>query len=155
MLPIEQIHPLVVHFPIVFALLLAMFDLVVVFRGLSLDGRGAIANISAGLGLGAGLAAAVAFVFGDLALDVALANGTSLAILERHEELGSITAGVLVAWGLLRAVIWWRGTVLSRRLCWGAVVFELAIAGLIVTTAYFGGQLVYEFGVGVSLPSGL
>jgi uncharacterized membrane protein len=35
------------------------------------------------------------------------------------------------------------------------VVFELAIAGLIVTTAYFGGQLVYEFGVGVSLPSGL
>tara|TARA_R110002074_G_scaffold392787_1_gene578570 strand:+ start:79 stop:540 length:462 start_codon:yes stop_codon:yes gene_type:complete len=153
MLPIEQFHPLVVHFPIVFVLVLAAFDLVAVWRGQPLSGRGAIANVSAGLAFSAGLAAAAAYVFGDLAFDVALAKGTPLAVLETHEELGSIVAALLVAWGLVRAFIWIRSVSLSRRLGWGIVAIEIAAAALIITTAYFGGQLVYDFGVGVSLPS--
>lgn len=150
MLPIEQIHPLVVHFPIVFVLSLAAFDVVVVWRGMSISDRAAVANVSAGLAVCAGAAAAVAFLFGDLAFDIALAKGTPLAVLETHEELGTITAAILAGWALVRAVIWWRRIDLSRRLSWLVVAIEVAAAGLIITTAYFGGQLVYEFGVGVT-----
>lgn len=154
MLPIEQIHPLVVHFPIVFVLMLAAFDCVVVSRGSAISGRTAIANISTGLAFGAGIAAALAFLFGDLALDVALAKGTPLDVLELHEELGTATAAALAVWGLVRAVIWWRNISLSRSLCWAIVAVELALAALIVTTAFFGGQLVYEFGVGIASSAG-
>ena len=49
MLPIEQFHPLAVHFPIVLALSLAAFDIIALARGLEISGRGAVANVSAGL----------------------------------------------------------------------------------------------------------
>jgi uncharacterized membrane protein len=149
-LPIEQIHPLAVHFPIVFTLLLAVFDGGAKLRGISIGGRTVIANVSAGIALCAGVSAAIAFALGDLALDVALAKGTPLSVLETHEELGTITASVLFGWAVVRSVIWWRDTTLSRNLSWTVVAIEFALAGLIVATAYFGGQLVYEFGVGVT-----
>ncbi|WP_339645650.1 DUF2231 domain-containing protein [uncultured Porticoccus sp.] len=150
MLPIEQFHPLVVHFPIVFALLLAIFDAGASLRGAPIGGRAAVANVSTAIALCAGVFAAIAFVFGDLAFDVALGKGTPLAVLETHEELGKLTAAVLFAWAVVRSIIWWRNLTLSRNLSWVVVIIEFVVAGLIVATAYFGGQLVYEFGVGVS-----
>ncbi|MFH1598828.1 MAG: DUF2231 domain-containing protein [Pseudomonadota bacterium] len=150
MLPIEQFHPLAVHFPIVFTLLLAVFDGGAMLRGKSIGGRTVIGNVSAGIALCAGVSAAIAFVFGDLALDVALAKGTPLSVLETHEELGQIAAGVLVFWSIVRSIIWWRGAPRSRTLSWTVVAIEFALAGLILATAYFGGQLVYEFGIGVT-----
>ena len=109
-----------------------------------------MANLSAGIALSAGVSAAIAFAFGDLALDVALSKGTPLSVLETHEEFGHITAGVLFAWAIVRSIIWWRNIILSRNMGWTVVAIELAFAGLIILTAYFGGQLVYEYGVGVS-----
>ena len=149
-MPIEQIHPLVVHFPIVFALSLALFDAIAVRRGSAIGGRSAVANTSAGLAACAGVAAAVAFLFGDMALDVAVAKGTPLSVLETHEELGTATAIVLSIWGALRIALRWRGVELVRSRATAVVIVQIAIALLLVTTAYFGGQLVYEFGVGVN-----
>lgn len=150
MLPIEQFHPLAVHFPIVFTLLLAVFDGSMSLRGISIGGRTAIANVSAGIALCAGASAAIAFAFGDLALDVAVSKGTPLSVLEMHEEFGKITAGVIFAWAVVRSMILWRHITLSKHLSWVVVTIQFAMAGLILTTAYFGGQLVYEFGIGVS-----
>lgn len=150
MLPIEQFHPLAVHFPIVFTLLLAVFDGGAKLRGISIGGRTTMANASAGIALCAGVSAVVAFALGDLALDVALAKGTPLSVLETHEELGTITASVLFSWAVVRSIMWWRVTALSRNLSWTIVAIEFALVGLIVVTAYFGGQLVYEFGIGVT-----
>lgn len=81
MLPIEQIHPVVVHFPIVFTLTLATFDLIVLLRSGVIGGRGSVGNVSTGLAICAGIFAAIAFVFGDIALDVALEAGTKLSVM--------------------------------------------------------------------------
>lgn len=154
MLPIEQIHPLAVHFPIVFVLSLAAFDIVVIIRGSQIGGRGAVANLSAGLAALAGLAATVAYIFGDIAFDIAIAAGTPIAQLELHEELGTATAIVIGVWAIIRVGVWLRRVPLTGGRAAGIAVIEIGIAGLIITTAYFGGQLVYEFGVGVLRSAG-
>ncbi len=154
MLPVEQFHPLAVHFPIVFVLLLAAFDIVVLARGLEIGGRSAVANVSAGIAALAGLSAVVASFLGEIALDVAIAAGTPPAQLELHEELGTVTAATIIVWSIMRAAAWWRRISLDRGLAFGIAIVEIAIVLLIITTAYFGGQLVYEFGIGVARPIG-
>ena len=89
MIPIEQFHPIVVHFPIVFFLSLVALDAVALLRKTPIDGRGGVANLSVGLAVLAGLAAVAAFTFGDAALDVALASGVAESRLETHQFLGT------------------------------------------------------------------
>lgn len=150
MIPLQQIHPLVVHFPIVFFLSLAGLDLFARLKSIPIDGRGAISNLSAGLAVLAGIAAVAAFFFGDMALDIAKASGVPDATTETHELLGTATAILLALWGAIRALIWYRNTPLDKTKISGIVVLELSLAVLIITTAYFGGQLVYDFGVNVT-----
>ena len=150
MLPITQLHPIAVHFPVVFFLTLATFDAVTLLRRDEFFGRTCTANISAGLAMLAGLSAIAAYVFGDLAYDVAISSGYTVADLETHEALGTWTALFIVVWALLRGYIWWRGSPIEGRWKINAILIEIAGAILIVTTAYFGGHLVYELGVNVS-----
>jgi len=150
LIPIEQFHPIVVHFPIVFFLSLAALDTAALFANLSLAGRGGVANLSAGLAVLAGLAAVTAYAFGDAALDVALAGGVAEARLETHETLGTVTAIALALWGLVRAFVWWRRLPVGKGRARGMALVELAFAILIIATAFFGGQLVYELGVNVA-----
>lgn len=154
MIPIEQFHPIVVHFPIVFFLSLVALDSFALFREIPIGGRGGVANLSAGLAVLAGLAAGAAYTFGDAAVDVALASGVAEARLETHQLLGTITAIVLALWGLVRAFIWWRRHPIGNGRAWGVVLAELTFSVLIITTAYYGGQLVYDFGVNVAQQAG-
>jgi uncharacterized membrane protein len=153
-LPIEQLHPIAVHFPIVFLLSLAALDLFAVARKIPIDGRGGVANLSAGLAVLAGLGATAAYAFGDAALDIALAKGVAEAQLETHAMLGTITAALLALWGLARAFAWWRDLPIGGARAWCVVVVEIAFSLLIIAAAYFGGQLVYELGVNVNFPPG-
>jgi len=150
MISIAHIHPSVVHFPIVFFLTLAAFDALAAVRGTSLAGRSGAANMSAGLALLAGLSAIVAFGFGDIAYDIARDAGFPEARLETHEALGTWMAILLLAWAVARSYLWWRGSALVDRYKMAVVGLEIAGAVLIIATAYFGGQLVYNLGVNVA-----
>ena len=154
MLPLEQIHPFVIHFPIVFFLSLFVLDLYAWLRNIPLDGRGGVANLSAGLAILAGLGATIAALFGAAALGVAQSGGVPEALTELHETLGGVTASAFALWGLIRAFVWYRKLTLGKSMTSGLVAVEFILAALIVVTAYFGGQLVYEFGVNVSVPTG-
>ena len=154
MLPIEQLHPIVVHFPIVFFLSLVAVDAFALFRNMAIDGRGGVANLSAGLAVLAGLAAAAAYGLGDAALEIAVANGVAEARMETHQILGTTTAIALVLWGAARGFVWWRQMPINKGKARGVVLVELAFAILIIVTAFYGGQLVYEFGVNVAPPTG-
>ena len=122
--------------------------------GRDIAGRGCTGSVSASLAVLAGLAAIVAFVFGDIAYDLAVSAGFPEVDLETHEGLGTWTAIAFVVWALVRGVFWWRGSAVGGGLKAVAVVIELAGAALVVVTAYFGGQLVYELGVNVSRAAG-
>ena len=152
MLPLEQLHPIAVHFPIVFMLSLAALDIVAVARGVPLDGRGAYANLSAGIAVALGLSALLAFSLGDAALEIAVSRNVDPAILETHQDLGTFAAFAIAIWGAIRAFAWWRGIDISGNRRYMVLAIEIVLVFLILTVAYFGGQLVYEFGVNV-MPS--
>ncbi len=149
MFPIEHLHPMILHFPIVLAFLLIMLDGYALARGIPLDGRGAYATFSLVTAVLAGISALVTMMAGDMALDVALSRGVPETLLETHEGLGTTTAIVLAAWAALRVLARWRNIPLGGQRKSGIVVAELAIAGLISVTAFYGGALVYQHGVNV------
>jgi len=153
-MPLEQIHPFVIHFPIAFFLSLVVFDFIVTLRNIPLGGRGGVANLSAGLAVLAGIGATIASTFGGAALSIAEARGVSAQITDTHVTFGAVTGTALLIWGIVRGFLWYRQSVIGKTKAWGIVGVELVLSGMLVTTAYFGGMLVYEFGVNVNFPSG-
>jgi len=150
MLPVQHIHPILVHFPIVFFLTLAVLDAVSAARGATVTGRGALGSVSSGLALLSGGFAVIAYLFGGMALDVAESTGFHSDIAETHEGLGGITAAAFGAWALIRIFMWWRDYRLGRSGSALLSLVEIAGAGLVVATAYYGGRMVYELGVNVA-----
>src|SRR5262245_50926775 len=108
MLTIAHIHPVLVHFPIVFFLTLAVVDMIAGLRGSTVTGRTALGNLSTGLAAAAGIFAMAAYFFGDAALEIAEDGGFHSDVAEIHEGLGTFTAFAFLAWALIRAFLWWR-----------------------------------------------
>jgi uncharacterized membrane protein len=154
MLSVQHIHPILVHFPIVFFISLAAIDLVATLRGQITTGRGALGNLSLGLALAAGAFAIGAYFFGDMALEFAEDGGFHSDIAEIHEGLGETTAALFAIWALIRLGIWWRDLRLTGVGALAVSLIEVAGAVLVIATAYYGGQLVYDLGVNVAHAAG-
>ncbi|MEZ5450133.1 MAG: DUF2231 domain-containing protein [Thiolinea sp.] len=150
MIAMEHIHPMVVHFPIVLIILLAGFDLFFALRGDSVAGRTTAGNLSTLLAVLAAAFSLAAVMFGDMALEHAEEGGFSSEIAEIHEHLGMIAALVLSAWAVIRGFLWFRNNQLSGGMNMLVSLGSVAIAVLVLATAYFGGQLVYDLGVNVT-----
>ena len=150
MIPLEHIHPMLVHFPIVFFMAVLALDFIIVASGRDLAARGPLAGLALiVLWLGVAAAAATAF-FGDAALDIAAARGFSQAALERHEGLGWTTLLVFAGIAVLRLIVWWRRIPFRGGRGWLAAAVTLAGVVVLVITAYRGGELVYQLGVNVA-----
>jgi uncharacterized membrane protein len=150
MIDLSHIHPMLVHFPIVLLMLAAVLDCAVVARGGDLAAHQYLARSAAAvLCLGA-LAAAAAAIFGDMALDHAVDLGFPEAPLERHGDLGVITMWIFLGLAAVRLLAMWRHVSLAG---WrGGALAAASVAGVafLLTTAYFGGELVYQIGVNVA-----
>lgn len=150
MLSLEHVHPMLVHFPIVFFLSLVVLDAIATLRGAPVTGRSFLGNASTGLAVLAALFAIASFLFGDMALEFAESSGFSSEIAEMHEHLGMASAAAFTLWAVVRLVAWWRNANWRGGGAFGLVLVELAGAALLMTTAYYGGQLVYDLGVNVN-----
>lgn len=150
MIDIVHIHPMLVHFPIVLLPLSALLYLLAAIRGDDLGSRRGL-SLLALLCLVAGvLTALLAAAFGDVALDAALDKGFDEAPLEAHEEMAGPT---IIVFGLLllaQAFALWKAIPLKGGRAWLLTVGAVVGVGLLLTTAYHGGQLVYELGVNVA-----
>ena len=139
-LPMESVHPLVVHFPIALLLTAFLLDgLGMIFRRPGLH-RVALWNLCLGT-----VGAVAAVLTGLEASEIAKHTFEIHRVMERHEQLGiatAISAGILTIARLLlrdRLNAWLRGA------------SQIILAGIVITLAYgahLGGRLVYEFGVG-------
>jgi uncharacterized membrane protein len=149
MVPIQHIHPMLVHFPIVLIVLLAGTELVAAFRGATVMGRTAMGNVSTGLVVLLAISSVAAYYFGGIALDVAEAGGFHSDIAETHEGLGEMVAALTVVYALIRAGLWWRDTRITGLTTIAAASVAIMGLALISSTAFYGGQLVYDLGVNV------
>src|SRR3954447_5161380 len=147
---LAHIHPVLVHFPIVFFLTLAAIDVIATARGSAVTGRTALGSLTTGLAVAAGVFAVAAFVFGGIALGIAEDGGFHSDVAEIHEGLGTVTAFALLGWALVRVFLWWRDLSLPSYARSAVAALEFAGAALIIATAYYGGELVYGLGVNVA-----
>ena len=154
MINIAHIHPMLVHFPLALMPVALGTQLLATIKGEGLFGRSYLQTCGVMLTVIAAVGAIVAAVFGDMALDQAVASGVPLASLENHEELGQLTAVLLSV--LAVAELWfYRKDNNSATINRGTWLAGLVTVSLLFATAWFGGQLVYKLGVNVEQAASL
>ena len=146
---IAHIHPMLVHFPIALTPVAVALQLFTLFKKESLFEKKCVQTTAVGVLLLAAIFAVVAAIFGDIAFDHALDAGVKAQILEDHEELGMTSAWII---SLLAAteIFLYRRHITSTTIGYIAAIAGVAMVLLLVTTAFFGGNLVYEHGVNVA-----
>lgn len=150
MIDIAHVHPMIVHFPIVFFITALGLELIVLARKGDLAARQCLSNTALAALVLAALAAIAAASFGDMALDKALDRGFPKGPLEEHEDFGMTTMWYFAVLAVVQLVAWWRRTPLSGGRGWALFAVGLVGFGLLIATAYHGGDLVYRLGVNVA-----
>ncbi|HED19296.1 MAG TPA: DUF2231 domain-containing protein [Gammaproteobacteria bacterium] len=150
MIDIAHIHPMLVHFPIVLLLIAVAIDFVVLLKKGDLAAKDCLPTSGLAALVLAALAAIAAASFGDIALDKAVELGFNKAALEQHEELGLTTLWILLGLALWQMFARWRGMQLKATMGWVFFAVSLAGTAVLLTAAYFGGELVYSLGVNVA-----
>lgn len=108
MIPITEIHPMLVHFPIVLWICAETIAVVVLLRDGDLSSPQqwpTVALYSLIVGI---LFAVVAAILGDIALDHAVAAGFPSGPLEAHEAVAITTIGIFTLHAVLRLLAIWR-----------------------------------------------
>lgn len=148
MIDLSHIHPMLVHFPLALLPIAVLIQWWVVARGGSQFDRSCQAKGIMGLLALAAIGALIAAAFGDMALDIAVEHGIPDANLEEHEDLGFASAWLLLGLAVLQT--WLFATDNRVRLFnVGMTLASTAVLGILLATAYHGGELVYGLGVNV------
>jgi uncharacterized membrane protein len=150
MISIALIHPMLVHFPIVLLITACAMDIILLSMKKDLTSRQCLSMVALAALLLGTLAAGLAAIFGDIALDRAISLGFPPGPLETHETFALITIAVFSVHCLLRLLALWRRIPLRGSIGWMSALPGMVGVVLLVFTAYYGGELVYHFGVNVA-----
>ena len=150
MISIALIHPMLVHFPIVLLITAVVMDIILLLIKKDLADRQCLPLISLSALLLGTLSAGLAAIFGDMALDRAISLGFPGGPLETHETMALITIAVFTLYCLLRLLALWRRYPLQGFSGWISALPGMVGLVLLIATAYYGGELVYHFGVNVA-----
>jgi uncharacterized membrane protein len=139
---IHELHPTLVHFPI------ALFPTAIAADAIgAVTGRDDLMQIGAKLMPVAVAATALSGVAGLVAQESVKPEGRAQDLLTTHRNLN---LGLLAATSVLAAIRAGR-----QRPSPGYLLGGLAAVGALMYSAYLGGKMVYEFGVGVRRAGGL
>lgn len=139
-----NLHPLIVHFPIVLLYLSVGLEVLYLFI------RSNYIHTSAKVTLYLGtIALGVAVFTGWLAHKTVPHSEWSYPVIEKHQLLGFISLGCFVGLCLLKQVI--RSKNSPKHLTALYVLLSLISITVLTAGAHFGGVLVFEYGVGVKV----
>ena len=140
-----NLHPLVIHFPIVLVMTAAVVDLVdVVFDRLSW-----LRAATTTLYVAGAVSTVVAFLTGVQAGSTVLVPGQAYPVLIAHRQWALATMVCCIVMAVLRLVMLWGDGARSRPRRVLLLAIGLGLLVLIQQTAERGARLVYEFGTGV------
>lgn len=137
----HPIHPVVVHFPIGLLCASVAFDALAPRWPTGGLRETSLYTLPAGV-----MIAALAVATGGMEEDMAEWAGAPESVLELHESLGTVTLAVFVALLGLRLSMAWGWIREVRSLTLGLGVTGIVI---LVLTGYWGGELVYAYGIDV------
>ena len=153
MISIALVHPMLVHFPIVLLITACSLDIIMLLIKKDLANRQCLPLVALSALLLGTLSAGIAAIFGDIALDKAISLGFPRGPLETHETLALITIAVFSIHCLLRLLALWRRVALRGYIGLISAIPGMVGVVLLIFTAYYGGELVYHFGVNVAAAS--
>lgn len=148
---LEYFHPLFVHFPVALTLTGAVLLLYGTAGGNKDLLRAGLLVLIIG-----GAMVIPTYITGQVAravLEDSSAFDRDLPTLDTHEDLGLASLAVLVALGIVAGLTLGKWDPEARH--WGVVALALAAALLIGVTAFYGGRLVFEQGIGVRIEAPL
>ena len=138
-----DLHPFLIHFPIVLLPLSAAMDLCALWRR-----RSDWHSIAYALWVAGVVGALAAVVSGNAAAAEHWQDAKLGAAITRHEDWATATLVLAIVVLLGRLPLHLKGELTGRRLArW--IVAALVISALVWVTGYWGGELVYGYGVGV------
>jgi uncharacterized membrane protein len=149
MIDIAHIHPMLVHFPIVFFITATVIFFVIAIRKGDIAAKNCLPLTGAGVLVAGLLIGYLTAFFGDIALDAAVAKGFAIHPLDRHEGMAAVTLTVFSLLAVVLLAAFWKNVPLDSRRA--SYFTAAAVVGLVllIVTAYFGGDLVYRIGVNV------
>ena len=150
MIPVELIHPMIVHFPLALFPAAIALDLWILGRGGDLAARQPLPQIALATYVVATVLALAAVLFGGIAFDAGLARGFPEAALEAHEEVASWAFYIFAGITAIRLFVYFRGISMTRMRGGAIALASVAAYGLMLLAAYRGGVLVYTLGVNVA-----
>lgn len=137
---LQELHPALVHMPLAFAPLSIVSDI----AGAATDDPSLTAVGRATIGLAAGTAA-IAAVTGLIAQEEVIAEGRASDHLATHRNLNLV--GGMALFGM---ALWRRNNDPGP----GYIALGAGLLGTMFYTAYLGGKMVYDHGVGVKAAGG-
>jgi uncharacterized membrane protein len=139
-----DLHPLIIHFPIVCLLLALIFDVVGHFARVEYLHKSGFALL-----IGGALLTIPSAYTGESAAENARHIPGIIELLHHHQDLSTIAL-----WSSLILVVTRIHLVARKRYVggrkFGHMIATAACVSLIMWSAYIGGQLVYEFGAGTA-----
>ena len=144
-----NLHPMVVHFPIVLFLAACAVDA----AALLLRKRPALRTSATALYVAGAVATLAGFLSGQQAADSVQISGYVNTLLTDHADWAAIMLWFFGIYAGLRLLLWWKG----RGLVLSGAAFLVGAGGLVLVfgTAERGARLVFEHGVGVGRVSDL
>lgn len=136
-----EIHPVLVHFPLVLLPLSVAIDLAAMWRG-----RAEWHPLSYAILVASALFAVGAVVSGNDAAANYRSDGSLAPFIERHEDWGTASLVLLLINALGRLPFQLQGRAPTP---W--VVVAVGTSVILWIAAYYGGELVYDHGVGIEL----
>lgn len=148
---LAHLHPLFVHFPISLSLVGTGLLGWGLFKKKPVITRAGLVVLLLG-----GIFAVPTYITGEVAREV-LADSPEYAraepMLDHHEDLGLTSLAAFTAIGVLAGIALAKGAAESEKdKPWGLFVLALATTVIVAVTAWYGGMLVFEKGVGVRAP---
>ena len=140
-----NVHPLVIHFPIVLVMAAAVVDLVDVAFERSVWLRAATTTLY----ITGALSLIVAFLTGLQAQGPVLIPGMAYPVLAEHRQWALITMSYCIVVAALRLVVLRGDGARSRRRRVALLGIGLVSVVLVQQTAERGARLVYEYGTGI------
>ncbi len=148
MIDLNQLHPMIVHFPIALVIIGFLSDM----AGL-VTKRSFFTSAGLYLILLGSVGTVAAYLSGDIAGDGIEEFGALGQALETHESAALLAVWSMAALGVLRLVL-----ALTKRMTgwrqWAMVILLGLGMGTVARAAHYGGQLVYKHAAGVELTLG-
>ncbi len=139
-----NIHPMIIHFPIVLWLVAVLADLVWLFQTKSW-----LRNMTITLYVLGSIGALAAYLSGDQAMDIVSVPMQGEVTAGNHSDWGHYTLYFFSAYAIIRLFLFSKQWDKKK---WLAVVLFVLGAlgmGMVAKTADLGGKLVYKYGVGI------